>query len=149
MRIKDKTSLPKNIRDQIKVIKTSVKRRSIGGIRADLGQYFRSRMEANFARYLNWLIDQNEIAKWEYEADTFKFHGIKRGSIYYTPDFKVWEDIGVEPYYIEIKGWMDPKSKTKLKRMSKYYPNVKITLVDSKYYRSLAKDMSTLIPNWE
>ncbi len=44
---------------------------------------------------------------------------------------------------------MDPKSKTKLKRMAKYYPNIKLVLIDKKYYEDIKKKMSKIIPGWE
>jgi len=54
---------------------------------------------------------------------------------------------GSEEFH-EIKGWMDPKSATKLKRMGKYYPAVKIVLIDKAAYRAVAKKMSGL-QGWE
>lgn len=119
-----------------------------GGRRSDLGdQYFRSSWEANYARYLTFLEKLGEIDRWEYEPDTFEFHGIKRGTRFYTPDFKVWEDGEFE--YFEIKGYMDAKSRTKLKRMGKYHPDVKINLIGADEYRALARDVEPLIPGWE
>lgn len=44
-------------------------RRSKGGIRPDLGRYFRSAWEANIARYLNFLQKHGEIESWEYESE--------------------------------------------------------------------------------
>ena len=43
---------------------------------------------------------------------------------------------------------MDKSSKTKLKRMAKYYPNVKIILIERKQYKEIEK-WERLIPNWE
>ena len=124
--------------------------RSKHGCRTDLdNKYFRSAWEANYARYLNFLKALGEIFKWEYEADTFWFEAIKRGTRSYTPDFKIWTKNASEPYYEELKGWMDAKSKTKLSRMAKYYPNVKVVLVDEKKYRAIARSIRTMIPNWE
>ncbi|MCV6900732.1 DUF1064 domain-containing protein, partial [Escherichia coli] len=88
-------------------------------------RFFRSSWEANYARYLNWLIAQGEIAKWEFECQTFVFHGITRGVISYTPDFKVYSKDGSHEWH-EVKGWMDAKSKAKLKRMAKFYPAEKV-----------------------
>lgn len=119
------------------------------GRRADLNnQFFRSSWEANYARYLNWLKAKGEIHDWQFEADTFWFLAIKRGVRSYLPDFKVWDTPTSEPVYHEIKGWMDPKSVTKLKRMKKYYPKVRVVLIDASQYRSIAK-WSKLIPGWE
>ena len=124
-------------------------RRGKGGAREDLGGlYVRSTWEANWARYLNWLISVGEIKKWEYEVDTFKFENIKRGSRFYTPDFKVTNNDGSVEYH-EVKGYMDQKSETKLKRMSKYYPDVKIILIDKEQYYAVGRQVSALIPTWE
>lgn len=124
--------------------------RGKGGRRADLGgRHFRSSWEANYARYLCWLQVQGEITKWEFEPDTFWFDAIKRGVRSYLPDFKVWPKDGGEPYYVEIKGYMDAKSRTKLKRMKKYHPNVTVKLVDAKLYKILDSRMRSVILGWE
>jgi hypothetical protein len=124
-------------------------RRGIGGKREDLGgMYFRSSWEANWARYLNWLKSIGEIVSWEYECETFEFHKIKRGSRFYTPDFKVINKDGTIERH-EVKGYMDQRSQTKLNRMAKYYPEIKLILIDKKYYRAVADKVSKLIPNWE
>jgi hypothetical protein len=120
------------------------------GRRADLGGLFvRSSWEANVARYLNFLKDRGEIFGWAYEPDTFWFEAIKRGVRSYKPDFKVWKREGADAYYIEVKGWMDAKSKTKLKRMKKYHPTVRVDVLDAKQYRALAQTVGHLLPNWE
>lgn len=120
------------------------------GKRSDLNdQYFRSSWEANYARYLNLLVKQGNIYKWEYEPDTFFFEEIKRGTRSYMPDFKIWETEKSEPYYIEVKGWMDDKSKTKLSRMNKYFPNIKIILIQKKEYIEIQYKLRALIPFWE
>ena len=118
--------------------------REIGGVR----KYYRSGWEANYARYLEWLKKKGEIAAWLHEPDTFWFAGIKRGCVSYLPDFRVTENDGREVYH-EVKGWMDAKSKTKIKRMAKYHPTKKLLVIDSKAYRSLAKTMRGLIGEWE
>ncbi len=123
-------------------------RRGLGGRREDLNnQYFRSSWEANWARYLNWLQSKGEIEEWSYEPDTFEFVGIRRGSKFYTPDFKIKEKTCT--YYQEIKGYMDARSKTKLVRMRRYHPSVRVDLIDKAAYSSVAKVINQLIPNWE
>lgn len=123
--------------------------RAARGRREDLGDtFFRSRWEANYARFLNLLAARGEIDRWEYEPDTFWFEKIKRGVRSYTPDFKVWLHDG-SFYYVEVKGWMDAKSKTKLRRMKKYHPKVDLRLVDAKAYRELDKTVAGAIPTWE
>lgn len=119
------------------------------GRRPDLGdQYFRSAWEANYARFLNLLKAQGGIASWEYEADTFWFETIRRGVRSYTPDFKVTEPRGTI-YYVEVKGWMDPKSATKIKRMAKYHPAVDLRVVGERAYRELARKLGPALPGWE
>lgn len=117
-----------------------------GGTRPDLGIYVRSSWEANYARYLNWLQGLGEIERWEYEADTFEFP-VKRGAKFYTPDFKVFEK--GKHFYVEVKGYMDARSKTKLKRMAKHYPGERVDLVMNKEMTAIAKSVSAMIPNWE
>lgn len=119
-----------------------------GGYREDLGFAVRSGWEANFARYLHWLCCQGEIVSWNYEPCEFWFEGIKRGCRSYKPDFVVEEKNGTIVYY-EIKGWMDAVSATKLKRMKKYFPDVKVVLVDADMYKGLQKTVGKLIPGWE
>lgn len=117
------------------------------GFRKDIGISVRSRWEANTARYLNFLKRQKQIKDWKYECKTFEFP-IKRGTRFYTPDFKITENNG-EIKYWEIKGYMDKISKTKLKRMKKYYPDVKLRVIEGKEYKGLAKQLKGFIPNWE
>jgi hypothetical protein len=93
--------------------------REIGGKR----NYYRSMWEANYARYLEYLKRHHLIMDWEYEPVTFWFESIKRGVRSYKPDFRVTDSDGAVVYH-EVKGFMDTKSATKLKRMSKYYPLV-------------------------
>lgn len=120
-----------------------------GGKREDLGGlYFRSSMEANWARYLNWLVAQKQILGWEYEAEKFAFVGIQTGTRFYKPDFRVTNKNGSVEYH-EVKGWMNPKSATQLKRMAKYHPTIKVIVVDATYYRSVARTVKGAIPGWE
>lgn len=119
------------------------------GKRKDLdNMYFRSRWEANVARYLNFLKKHGKIHKWEYETEEFEFHKIKRGNRFYRIDFKIWDNEGSEPYYWEVKGYLDPSSKTKLKRMAKYYPHIKIHVIGKKEYNGI-KQWAGIISGWE
>ena len=125
------------------------KKRSNGGKRADLDNvYFRSSWEANYARFLNYLMSIGEIKEWDFEPEEFEFVGIKRGTRFYLPDFKITNKDGSVEYH-EVKGYMDATSRTKLKRMAKFYPHIKIVLIDKKYYTALARQVRALIPNWE
>lgn len=105
-----------------------------GGIREDIGQYFRSNWEANYARILN-----HEHKLWKYEPDTFE---TAVGT--YTPDFKV---DGVDGY-IEIKGRMNDASMKKVRAFMVEYPDIPITLIGPKEYDELRKKYQKLI-NWE
>lgn len=105
--------------------------------------FFRSKWEANYALYLDFLIDHKEIYKWEFEPETFMFENIKLGTRSYTPDFKVFLDESNFEYH-EVKGYMDSKSKTKLKRFAKYYPQHKLILIDGKQYNLIKKQVGKL-----
>lgn len=119
------------------------------GYRDDLGDtFFRSRWEANYARYLNFLIEQGKIAKWEFEPETFWFEAIRRGVRSYTPDFRITGNDGAV-WFEEVKGWMDKKSATKLKRMKKYHPSVVILVIDEKAYKEIERKIGAAIKNWE
>jgi len=120
-----------------------------GGKRADLGgQYFRSSWEANYARVLNWFIaNGNDVKSWEYEPDVFEFP-VKRGSKFYTPDFKVHFSDGHHEYH-EVKGWMDKVSATKIKRMGIHYKDEKIVVIGLTSYKDIAKKFMGSIPKWE
>ncbi len=118
--------------------------REIGGF----SKYYRSRWEANYARYLEWLKNTKNIMFWEHEPKVFWFEGIKRGTVSYLPDFRIWENDGKEVYH-EVKGWMDARSKTKIRRMKKYHPTVKLIIIGAKEYKSIASKVSSLIADWE
>ena len=90
------------------------------------------------------MIKQNQIKKWEFEPDIFWFLKIKRGVRSYKPDFKVFNSNGTVEYH-EVKGWMNPKSKTKLKRMAKYYPNIKMILVDRDDYLDIKRKLGRML----
>ena len=117
--------------------------REIGGQK----YYFRSRWEANYARYLQFLKRENKIQSWLYEPYTFWFNEIKRGVRSYKPDFKVFEFDGSHCWH-EVKGFYDSKSMTKIKRLIKYYPDEKILLIDSKWFMK-NKNISKVISGWE
>lgn len=118
--------------------------RTIGGQK----KYFRSRWEANYARYLEFQKQHGLIKSWEHECEIFWFNGIKRGCVSYLPDFKVTNTNGSIEYH-EVKGWMDAASKTKIKRMAKYFPEIKLRILDANWYRSNSRKLSGLIKDWE
>lgn len=127
-------------------LKTTCKQgwRTIGGVK----KYYRSIWEANYGRYLDFLKTHNQIKEWAHEPDVFWFEAIKRGVRSYLPDFKVTiNDNKIE--YHEVKGWMDSRSKTKIKRMAKYYPDVKLIVIETKKYNALKSKLSSFIKEWE
>lgn len=147
---KQRIEAAKRIHDRIRgATKAQMYSSAKRGRRDDLGDtFFRSRWEANYARYLNLLVQQKKIVRWEFEPDIFWFEAIRRGVRSYCPDFKIWGTDG-SVYYDEVKGWMDAKSKTKLKRMKKYHPDVMVNVVGEKQYREIEKKLGGAIAGWE
>ena len=97
---------------------------TIGGKR----YYFKSKLEKNYAKNLQLKKEHGKILDWFYEPKIFWFESIKRGTRTYLPDFQIIENNGTY-YWVECKGYFDSRSKTKLKRFSKYYPSEKIVIV--------------------
>lgn len=107
--------------------------------------FARSSWELNYARFLQWRLVQGEIFAWEHEPKTFWFNKIKRGCVSYKPDFEViLPDLSNE--FHEVKGWMDSRSRTVLKRMRIYYPTIKVVLIDSVRYKSIMKTCGKFLP---
>lgn len=144
------------------------KKRSNIGKRKDLGIFLRSSWEANCLRLLKI---QPEVAEVLYEPIDFTFtaFGIYKGTVSYTPDFKVIYKNGTYNF-IEVKGgFLRTTDKTKLRRFKKFYPeefNKLLAVVpgkDSKtakffteigveikwYYPEINKTYKNTIPNWE
>jgi hypothetical protein len=48
--------------------------------------------------------------------------------------------------WAEVKGYYDSKSKTKMKRMAKYHPDVKIRLVGADWFKMNIKACKALEP---
>lgn len=111
-------------------------------------KYYRSRWEANYARYLEWLRLRGEIRDWRHEPETFWFDGIKRGVRSYLPDFRVWNNDETTALH-EVKGWMDTRSKTTLRRMAKYHPGETIIVIREKQYNEIARKIGPMIVGWE
>lgn len=127
----------------VKHLPTSAGWRTFGGKRC----YFRSAWEANYARYLQWIKERGEIKDWIHEPYTFWFPGIKRGTVSYLPDFKVLEDDNTH-YWIEVKGYMDPKSKTKLARMKQFFPEERLIVIDKTWFKA-NQVFAGIIRGWE
>jgi hypothetical protein len=121
------------------------------------GIRFRSKSEANYAAYLEWLHKVGQIADWQYEPRTFWFTpdavtkgGVRRGVTSYKPDFEVVSPslAGLATAYHEVKGYFDARSKTALARMARYYPSEKVVVIDSKHMAALKRQVGGIVPGW-
>lgn len=99
--------------------------------------YFRSKWEANYALYLDYLKKQGEIQDWQYEPCWYEFP-IKHGATRYLPDFAVTLKNGTVELH-EVKGRLTSRGKTQLRRMAKFYPHIKVVLIDKEFMKSLKK----------
>ena len=115
--------------------------------------YFRSKWEANYALYLDWLVKQKQIKDWEYEPKpryefiSYEFSDKEKKfprvlSLGYLPDFKVINNDDTF-YLVEIKGYK--QGMMKLKRMKKYHPQVKIELVEAKEMKDLQNKLGKML----
>lgn len=135
-----------------------------GGYREHLDVTVRSSWESNFLTYL----DHKKIP-WEFEPQVFYFSGIKRGTRSYLPDVKIYPN-RKNYEWIEIKGRMTSKDKTKMRRLRKYYPEefarMKVVTKNDRvastrfyvdemelevyaFYDDLMKKYSGVLKNWE
>ena len=143
-----------------KKVTKKMSKRSVIGRREDLNQFFRSNWEANCARWFN-----HKNKKWEYEPTVFSFfeHGIKRGTVSYSPDFKVGT------LWVEVKGLLTSRGRTAIRRFKKFYPKEfkKLRAIPGRpgtkadlffkeigvpimaYYNELDKKHKKIIDNWE
>ena len=113
------------------------------GYRQDLHKFFRSSMEANYARFLNEL-----GVEWEYETERFNFpKGVSSlGITGYVPDFKIYA--GKNPYYVEVKGFVDRHALEKARLVHKYYPYINLYFLTARGYRIIEKHYKKRL-NWE
>jgi predicted nuclease of restriction endonuclease-like RecB superfamily len=111
------------------------------GEREDIpGIVFRSSWEANYARYLIYRENGNEISKWTYEPDI-----IDLGYARYIPDFKVFANGTTE--YHEVKGYEREDGMLKIETaLSLGYA---IVLINEPIYKRIEKEYSGIIDNWE
>jgi len=142
-----------------KVVTVNRNKKSYIGKREDLdGQFMRSRWEANVARWFN-----HKKKVWSYEPEVFFFDGVKHGTVSYLPDFKVGT------LWVEVKGQLDPKGKTAVRRFKKFHPKEfkklraivgrpgtqadvffkEIGVPIMAYYHDLDKKHKDKIPHWE
>lgn len=110
--------------------------------------YFRSGWEVNYAWWLQFLKEQKQIQEWEYEPKTFWFEAIKRGTRSYLPDFKVTRLDGTH-FWVEVKGYMDSKSATKIKRFRKYFPKEELKVIDKVWFANHKQTCPLVIERWE
>lgn len=91
------------------------------GFRPDLDLVCRSGWEANVMRVLT-----SFNIPFEFEPYVFTFP-VKRGTKGYTPDIY----LTATGEWIEVKGYFDAKSRVKIKRFKKYYPEefARLTLI--------------------
>ena len=120
-----RAKMSRSASERVKNKPESLFTRGTGGTREDLGQYFRSTWEANFARILN-----HQGKEWQYEPKTFE---LEEGFTY-TPDFLV------DGVYYEIKGWWDAKSVRKLLLFRQKYTTIEIMTVGEEEYKALLKE---------
>ena len=106
--------------------------------------YFRSSWEFQYALFLEKLRREGKIIDFRHEPKCFWFENIKRGVRSYLPDFCVTHLDGSEEW-CEVKGYYDSKSRTKMKRMAKYYPEVKIRLIGGDWFKANGKACKALI----
>jgi len=103
------------------------------GYRKDLGHICRSTWEANYCRILKHL-----GVKYEYEPFTFQLPNTT-----YKPDFKIHD------VFVEVKGYVGIKNITKISLFRKFYPNIKLVVIDNSHYFSLQKHYRDIVSGWE
>jgi hypothetical protein len=110
---------------------------------------FRSLWEHNYACYLEFLKKTKAIKDWKYEPKKFEFPMIYKTTPFsYLIDFQVfeWDD---SYRWHEVKGVMNPKSKKKIKRFEKHYPEEgKILVIGKDWFKRNGQKFSKLIPGW-
>jgi hypothetical protein len=142
------------------------------GIRDDVhpNAFFRSATEANVARIFELL-----KVEWKFEERVFTFNGRQKRPFQYIIDFEIikankkLKEIGLDVGFIEVKGWMDSRSRSKIRCLKKYYPeefkDTTVILysksakkaiefcekvgVNYIFYDDLTKVFKDKIPNWE
>jgi hypothetical protein len=109
--------------------------------------YLKSLWEKRYCLYLSFMKKHGHIVDYWYEPDTFWFDGIKRGTNNYTPDWKVQFPSGATEYF-EVKGYETPKDRTKYKRMEKYHPNIKLSVVGKEWFKINSPILKKVLPDW-
>lgn len=121
--------------------------RNIGGIK----YFYRSKWEANYARYLQKLKEDGIILSWEHEPDTFLMYTKEGKPTSYIPDFKVCKLVDGKKYYNyhEVKGWIDDRSKYKIDEFKKIYGDSFLNVIYASEYNKIKKEASSIIEGWE
>lgn len=110
--------------------------------------FFRSAWEANYARYLEHQKKTGQILDWQYEPRRFWFHKVLNSTASYKPDFLVHENADTK-FWVEVKGYFDERSKRNLKLFREFYPDEKIILVSSSWFKENQTKLQSIIPEWE
>jgi hypothetical protein len=105
------------------------------GFRADVGHSVRSSWEANLCR-----IFRNLGLPYKYEYKQFDL-----GQTTFTPDFYFPN----ENFFVELKGRMTKRFMLQLVLMQKFFPDVKLEVIDEGTYKDLAHFWRERINNWE
>lgn len=143
-------TIPNRKSDQSQ-IHTQIKEKRFRSGWLELGSkrvYFRSQWEANYGCFLEWKKLKGLIKQWDHEPKTFWFEGIKRGCVSYLPDFRVENNDGSIDW-IEVKGYMDSKSKTKIARFRKYFPEENLLVITSSWFKENGKKLKSIVPGWK
>ena len=138
------------------------KKQAKAGKAPDLGNIFmRSGWERDCARWFN----HQGWNDWIYEHRVYVFDNERRGAISYLPDFY----IPSQNILVEIKGYLDSKGRSSLKKFKRYYPDEfkklraitgspntkaskdfeKIGIPIVGYMSELKKQYRDTIPHWE
>lgn len=141
-----KNEIKNNSHREISRVKASWKQghRFVGG----KDRFFRSSWEFNYALYLQYLKDNEQIKEWYYEPEIFYFKESKNNCYAYKPDFKIINNDN-SFYFVEIKGWMDKASKNKIENMGIFYPEIKLIVIDDKEYFKFKKEWQDKLKGWE
>ncbi len=105
--------------------------------------HFRSKAEANYALYLNFLLAQKQIKKWRYEPQFYEFP-VKHGATRYLPDFEITKLNGTLELH-EVKGRWTGRARMQVKRMAKFYPEIPLIVIDMDYMRTLYRQVGKLL----
>ena len=128
-----KTKLSIKARQRVRTLRELNHTSAHGGTRKDLGMYFRSGWEANFARIQNFL-----KKNWSYEPETFEL----KPWMSYTPDFLVDDE------YVELKGRMTELCEKKINLFRELYPEKTLIVITGVEYNKLRKEYKEKIA-WE